>query len=98
MALRLAPHSIAMKPDEIPLPVTSYRATMSVAPLDATHCTCTWSGLFEPRGLSDTDAVALFEGVYRSSGRSLLGLKIPRSSRSCSIPTGGCGSTGWVPG
>jgi Polyketide cyclase / dehydrase and lipid transport len=64
-------YSIAMTPEEIPLPVTSYRATMSVAPLDDARCTFTWSGLFVPRGISDTDAVALFENVY-SSGIAMM--------------------------
>jgi hypothetical protein len=59
-------YSIAMVPGTIPLPVTRYRATMSVAPLDAGHCTFTWSGLFEPHGIGDAEAVAFFEGVYRS--------------------------------
>lgn len=59
-------YSIAMEPEEIPLPVTSYRATMSVAPLDDTHCTFTWSGLFVPRGSSGSETIALFESVYRS--------------------------------
>ena len=59
-------YAIAMQPGTIPLPVKSYRATMSVAPLDAQSCTFTWSGQFEPQGISDTAAVAFFEGVYRS--------------------------------
>jgi Polyketide cyclase / dehydrase and lipid transport len=49
-----------------PLPVKSYRATMSVAPLTEASCTFTWSGQFEPDGISDGDAVAFFENVYRS--------------------------------
>jgi Polyketide cyclase / dehydrase and lipid transport len=44
----------------------SYRATMSVAPLDAASSTFTWSGIFEAQGIGDADAVAFFEGVYRS--------------------------------
>lgn len=59
-------YSIAMVPGTIPLPVKSYRATMSVAPLDEANCTFTWSGMFEAQGISDADAVAFFEGVYRS--------------------------------
>jgi hypothetical protein len=49
-----------------PLPVKSYRATMSVAPLTEQSCTFTWSGMIEPDGIGDADAVAFFEGVYRS--------------------------------
>jgi Polyketide cyclase / dehydrase and lipid transport len=59
-------YSIAMAPDDIPLPVTSHRATMSVAPLDEGHSTITWSGIFTPKGIGDAEAVALFEGIYRS--------------------------------
>jgi hypothetical protein len=59
-------YSIAMEPGTIPLPVQNYRATMSVAPLDEACCTFTWSGLFDAQGISDADAVAFFEGVYRS--------------------------------
>ena len=49
-----------------PLPVKSYHATMSVAPLTEASCTFTWSGQFEPSGISDAEAVAFFEGVFRS--------------------------------
>jgi Polyketide cyclase / dehydrase and lipid transport len=59
-------YSIAMPPGTIPLPVKSYRATMSVAPLDEASCNFTWSGVFEAQGISDADAVEFFEGVYRS--------------------------------
>jgi hypothetical protein len=59
-------YSIAMAPGTIPLPVKSYRATMSVAPLDGASCTFTWSGLFEPQGISDKEAVEFFERVYGS--------------------------------
>jgi hypothetical protein len=49
-----------------PLPVTSYKATMAVKPLNSTSCEFTWSGEFEPIGISDTQAIAFFENVYRS--------------------------------
>lgn len=49
-----------------PLPVKFYRATMSVAPLTEDICTFTWSGVFEPQGISEAEALAFFEGVYRS--------------------------------
>jgi Polyketide cyclase / dehydrase and lipid transport len=48
-----------------PLPVRSYRATMSVAPLTEDSSILTWSGNIEPEGLSDNQAVALFEDIYR---------------------------------
>jgi hypothetical protein len=59
-------YSIAMAADEIPLPVSSYCATMSVAPLDAGHSTFIWSGMFTAKGIGDADAVVFFEDVYRS--------------------------------
>jgi hypothetical protein len=48
-----------------PLPVQSYRATMSVAPLTDKSCVFTWSGTIEPAGLTDEQAVAFFEDIYR---------------------------------
>jgi hypothetical protein len=59
-------YSIAMDAGPAPLPVSSYRATMSVAPLTDDSCTFCWSGLIEPKGISDAEAVTLFEGIYRS--------------------------------
>lgn len=50
-----------------PLPVTRYRATMAVRPLGEARCELIWSGAFDPNGISDADAVALFEGVYRQA-------------------------------
>ena len=49
-----------------PLPVQAYRATMSVAPLNEDSCTFTWSGNIEPEGITDEQAIAFFEDVYRS--------------------------------
>jgi Polyketide cyclase / dehydrase and lipid transport len=49
-----------------PLPVTSYKATMAVKPLHSTSSEFTWSGEFEPIGISDVQATAFFENVYRS--------------------------------
>ncbi len=48
-----------------PLPVKSYRATMSVAAVDEGACDFTWAGEIEPDGISDEQTVAFFEGVYR---------------------------------
>jgi hypothetical protein len=48
-----------------PLPVRAYRATMSVAPLTDDSCVFTWSGNIEPEGLSDEQAIAFFEDIYR---------------------------------
>ena len=48
-----------------PLPVRSYRATMTVAPLTDYSSVFTWSGNIEPEGLTDEQAVAFFEDIYR---------------------------------
>ena len=47
-----------------PLPVRSYRATMTVAPLTDYSSVFTWSGNIEPEGLTDEQAVAFFEDIY----------------------------------
>ena len=49
-----------------PLPVASYRASMSVTPISDVSCEFTWSGEFEPAGISDEQAVSFFDDVYRS--------------------------------
>jgi hypothetical protein len=49
-----------------PLPVASYTATMAVRPIDATSCEFSWSGNFEPKDISDAQALAFFDDVYRS--------------------------------
>jgi hypothetical protein len=46
--------------------MSSARATLSVAPLDAGHATLALSGLFKPKAFSDAEAAALLEGAYRS--------------------------------
>ena len=48
-----------------PLPVASYQACMAVAPVSATTCELTWSGRFEPAGITDAEAVVFFEDIYR---------------------------------
>lgn len=47
-----------------PLPYKSYRATMAVAPIDAASSRFTWTGEFEPQGISDEEAIAFTKGVY----------------------------------
>jgi hypothetical protein len=51
---------------ESPLPVATYTATMAVKPIDDASCEFHWSGRFEPKGIIDTQAIALFDDVYRS--------------------------------
>lgn len=48
-----------------PLPVRSYRATMTVAPLTDGSSVLTWSGNIEPDGMTDEQSIAFFEDIYR---------------------------------
>jgi hypothetical protein len=47
-----------------PLPVQSYRATMQLSPSGESRSTLAWWSDFEPRGVSEDDAVAAVRGVY----------------------------------
>lgn len=47
-----------------PLPYKSYRATMSVEPVDADHTRFRWVGEFEPDGIGDDEAMAFTRNVY----------------------------------
>lgn len=47
-----------------PLPVSAYRATMEVAPIDAASSQLTWSGAFDPVGMSDAEAISFWENIY----------------------------------
>lgn len=47
-----------------PLPYKSYRATMAVASIDARSTRFTWTGEFEPLGMSDEEAIVFTRGVY----------------------------------
>ena len=47
-----------------PLPYKSYRATMRVAAVDETTSELTWTGEFEPLGLTDDEAIATVKGMY----------------------------------
>lgn len=56
--------------EEGPFPVTDYLAKVEVH--DAGQKTqVTWSGSFTPVGMSDADAEALFDGVYKSGLEAL---------------------------
>ncbi|WP_329126762.1 SRPBCC family protein [Streptomyces sp. NBC_01465] len=48
-----------------PFPVTGYRSTLTVLDRGADGARVEWSGSFTPDGVSDAEAVALFEGIYR---------------------------------
>jgi len=47
-----------------PLPYKSYFATMSVAAIDDEATEFTWSGEFEPKGISHDEAIAFTENMY----------------------------------
>ncbi|KAB0495672.1 SRPBCC family protein [Pseudomonas vancouverensis] len=49
---------------EAPFPVTGYLATIKVEPLGE-GARVTWSGRFEPVGVSDAEAEATFAAVYQ---------------------------------
>lgn len=51
-------------PQGIPLPIKNYRATMTVHPSGA-HSDLEWSCTFEPNGVSEDEAKAQVEGLYR---------------------------------
>lgn len=48
-----------------PLPYKSYRATMAVTPIDATSSKFTWTGVFEPAGMTDEQGIEFTKGVYQ---------------------------------
>ena len=50
---------------ESPLPFKEYQATMRVTSDGEDSCQLTWSSEFEPKGMSDAEAIAYIEGVYR---------------------------------
>jgi hypothetical protein len=47
------------------LPVANYAATVVVTPLDGNSSTITWSGVFEPVGISEAEATTLLGGIYK---------------------------------
>jgi hypothetical protein len=47
-----------------PIPVTGYYATIRLAPAGDSATRITWSGRFEPDGISEADAVKMMEQVY----------------------------------
>ncbi len=49
---------------ESPLPFHRYLAKMEVMPLSEEKCQLVWSSDFEPKGMSDEEAIEYIEGVY----------------------------------
>ncbi|PTA70144.1 MULTISPECIES: SRPBCC family protein [unclassified Stenotrophomonas] len=57
---------------QAPFPVTGYRSTLSVVE-QGNGSRIDWSGEFTPVGVSDAEASALFEGIYRDGLKALEG-------------------------
>jgi hypothetical protein len=51
--------------EQAPFPVTAYRSTLQVVDRGGDGCRVEWSGTFTPDGVTDAEATALFEGIYR---------------------------------
>jgi hypothetical protein len=50
--------------EEGPFPVTGYLAKVEVKDAGGQKTQVTWSGSFTPTGISEAEAVKLFDGVY----------------------------------
>lgn len=50
-------------PENVPFPVTGYRATMVVTP-QGEGCELRWTCSFEPEGVSEEQARGMIEGLY----------------------------------
>jgi hypothetical protein len=51
--------------EEGPLPVAGYRSTIKVVP-SANGSTLDWSGTFDAKGVSDSEAVEIITGIYQA--------------------------------
>ena len=56
---------------QAPFPVVDYRATLRVQEIDGKTAQVNWFGEFTPVGVSDEEASALFEGIYRDGLNAL---------------------------
>lgn len=59
---------------EAPDPVRDYISQMSVAALDGTRSRVIWSSRFTPVSVSETEAIAHFEGIYEAGLNNLKAL------------------------
>jgi hypothetical protein len=48
-----------------PLPYKSYRATMTVSPIDGASSKFTWTGVFAPAGMTDEQGIEFTKGIYQ---------------------------------
>jgi hypothetical protein len=55
-----------------PLPVANYHSTISVSP-DAKGSSIKWVGAYAAKGASDADAKKVFDGIYESGEKALVG-------------------------
>jgi len=53
-------------PENIPFPVSDYRATMKVSESGPGRCELEWSCELTPKGIPDAQAVAMLEGMYKT--------------------------------
>jgi hypothetical protein len=68
-----------------PFPVSGYRSTLTVHPAPREDSArVEWSGTFTPEGISDSDAAALFHGIY-TQGLTALAETIGSPSPSASV-------------
>ncbi|MER7933418.1 SRPBCC family protein [Streptomyces sp. NPDC048409] len=51
--------------ERAPFPVTGYRSTLQVVDRGDGGCRVEWSGTFTADGVTDAEATALFDGIYR---------------------------------
>jgi Polyketide cyclase / dehydrase and lipid transport len=55
-----------------PLPVTNYSSTISVSP-DPKGSSIKWVGTYDAKGVSDTDAKKVIDGIYEAGEKALVG-------------------------
>lgn len=55
--------SYAIINDDCPLPVSAYSATVKMTP-DDQGCSIEWTGIFEPKGVSEDQAMEVVKGIY----------------------------------
>ncbi|MEM9054109.1 MAG: SRPBCC family protein [Pseudomonadota bacterium] len=51
--------------DKAPLPFSSYQATLSVSRISETKTRLDWRGVFEPRDISEAEAITFAQNMYQ---------------------------------